>query len=103
MRRRRGVPNTTEASAFLQEIERLMAEKGIEDLEELHERFLDREPERIGNARWTYSRFRKHATNGAGGLYHKFMRPLVRALEATGREQERLFFAWVGWDPPSDA
>ena len=87
--------NTTEISPFLAEIERLMSERGIEDLEELHERFLEQQPERIGNARWTYERFRKHATAEAPGLYIKFMRPLVAALEATKREEAKVFLAWV--------
>jgi hypothetical protein len=59
--------------------------------------------EAIGNARWTFERFRKHANSEVRSLYPKFMVPLVRALEATDREQDRLFFAWVGWDPPNDA
>jgi hypothetical protein len=96
--------NATEASLFLAEIERLTAEKGIEVLEELHERFLGQEPERIGNARWTFERFRKHAAGEVGTLYIQFVRPLVRALEATPREQERLFLAWwPGRGPRSDA
>jgi hypothetical protein len=95
--------NTTETPPFLAEIERLMKAKGIEDLEELHERFMEQQPERIGNARWTYERFRQHAAAEAPGLYFKFMTPLVGALEATDREQERLFLAWVGCGPPSGA
>ncbi len=87
--------NTTAISPFLAEIERLMHKKGIEDLEELHERFMEQEPERIGNARWTLERFRKHATAEAGALYPKFMRPLVAALEATPHEHARLFLAWL--------
>jgi len=78
-----------------------MVRKGIEDLEEVHERFMEQEPERIGNARWTFERFRKHAAAEAPGLYFKFMVPLVGALEGTDRELERLFLAWVGWGPPS--
>jgi hypothetical protein len=95
--------NTTEARPFPAEIERLMDARGIEDLEELHERFLEQESERIGNAHWTFERFRKHASNEAGRLYTKFMVPLVGALEATDEEQMRLFRAWAGWTPPSDA
>ena len=82
-------------SEFLAEIERLMAEKGIEGLQELHTRFLEQEPARIGNARWTLKRFRLHATAEAPGLYFKFWGPLVGALEATPRQQEELFLAWV--------
>lgn len=93
--------NTTETSAFLAEIERLMAEKGIDSLEELHERFMEQEPERIGNARWTFERFMRHGNREADGLYTKFIRPLGLALEATPREQEQLFLAWVEpiWGP----
>jgi hypothetical protein len=87
--------NTTEISPFLAEIERLMAERGIEDLEELHERFMEQQPQRIGNARWTLERFRQHATAEAPGLYIKFMAPLTRALEATKRQEAELFLAWV--------
>jgi hypothetical protein len=94
--------NTTEASPFLAEIERLMEVEGIENLEELHERFMEQEPERIGNARWTFERFRKHAAE-TGILHFRFIVPLVGALEATDEERERLFLAWVGWDPPTDA
>lgn len=95
--------NTTEISPFLAEIERLMAEKGIEGLEELHERFMEQEPERIGNARWSLQRFHKHATAEAPALYFKFWRPLVGALEATPQARARLFLAWVGSDLPSGA
>jgi hypothetical protein len=87
--------NTTEISPFLAEIERLMAQKGLEGLEDLYQQFMAQEPERIGNARWTLERFRLHATNEAGALYTKFMGPLVGALEATPRERARLFLAWV--------
>ena len=48
---RRRKANNTETSQFLAEIERLMDAKGIDDLEELHERFMEQQPERIGNAR----------------------------------------------------
>jgi hypothetical protein len=88
---------------FLAEIERLMAERGIEGLEQLHQRFLQQEPERIGPGRWTYQRFCQHASHEAPGLYFKFWGPLVGALEATPREQEELFLAWVGSDLPSGA
>jgi hypothetical protein len=95
--------NVAETSPFLAEIERLLEAKGIEDLEELHERFMEQGPQRIGGARWTYERFRKHATAEAPGLYFKFMTPLVGALEAAPREQEELFLAWVGSYLPSGA
>ena len=95
--------NTTGISPFLAEIEHLMAQKGIEGLEELHERFMQQEPERIGNARWIFERFRKHATAEAPGLYFKFWQPLVVALEATKRERQELFLAWVRSDLPSGA
>jgi hypothetical protein len=48
---RRREANKTETSQFLAEIERLMDAKGIDDLEELHERCMKQQPERIGNAR----------------------------------------------------
>ncbi len=85
---------TKEKSAFLAEVERLMEEKGIEDLEELHERFMEEDPERIGNARWTFERFMRHTSSEAGALYPKFVYPLVAALEATDEEIARLFLAW---------
>jgi hypothetical protein len=52
-------------------------------------------PERIGDVRWTFERIVRHAHHEVGALYGKFMRPLVRALGATGREQEGLFLAWL--------
>ncbi len=69
--------NTTGTSPFLAEIERLMEAKGIEDLEELHARFMEQEPERIGNARWTYERFRQHASAAVGQIDARFMVPGV--------------------------
>jgi hypothetical protein len=51
---------------------------------------MDQEPERIGNARWTFERFRQHAAHEA-----KFMVSLAEALEATDEEKEKLFLAWV--------
>jgi hypothetical protein len=89
-----------QARPFLAEIERLMEAKGIESLEELHERFMDQNPERIGNARWTFERFHKHARAEAGILSRKFIVPLCEALEATQREREKLFLAWVDWGSP---
>ena len=54
---------TSETSAFLTEIECLIGTKGIEDLEELHERFPEEEPERIGDAPWAYERFRRYTAH----------------------------------------
>ena len=90
-------------SEFLGAIESLMEAKGIEGLEALYKRFMQQEPERIGGARWGLERFRKHATAEAPGLYFKFWGPLTRALEATKRERQELFLAWVGSDLPSGA
>jgi hypothetical protein len=98
--------NTREKSLFLAEIERLMDVKGIEDLEELHERFLEQEPERIGNARWTFERFRKHASHEAGMFSEKFVVPLAGALEATTEEErDGLIRAWFAdvWGPAPEA
>jgi hypothetical protein len=55
---------------------------------------MEEDPERIGNARWTFERFMSHASSKAGGLYPKFVHPLVGALEATEEETARLFLAW---------
>ena len=71
-----------------------MAAKGIEDLEELHARFLDQEPERIGNAKWTFERFMSHVNHEAPALYRKFALPLVDALEATDQETAALYLVW---------
>jgi hypothetical protein len=56
---------------------------------------MDQEPERIGNARWTFERFRQHAAHEAKVLHAKFMVSLAEALEATDEEKEKLFLAWV--------
>jgi hypothetical protein len=85
---------TTEAQPFLAEIEHHMEAKGIWNLEELHERFLEQEPKRTGNARWTFERFRKHASGEAGAIYAKVRVPLVSALNATEEEQRGLAFAY---------
>jgi hypothetical protein len=96
---------TSETSAFLTEIECLMDAKGIEDLEELYERFLEEEPERIGNAPWAYERFRRYTAHEVKGLYAEFLVPLSEALEATEQERIGLMRAWFDdvWGPPSDA
>jgi hypothetical protein len=56
---------------------------------------MDQEPERIGNARLTFERFRQHAAHEAKALHAKFMVSLAEALEATDEEKEKLFLAWV--------
>jgi hypothetical protein len=85
---------TTEARPFSAEIERLMEAKGIGDLEDLYERFLEQEPKRIGNARWTFERFLRHANLEVGSLYAEFMVPLARALNATEEERRGLWLAY---------
>jgi len=83
-----------ELSALMEEIERQITAKGISDLEELHERFLEQEPERIGNARWTFERFLRHATPDVGAIYaNEFMVPLSRALDANDEGIRELFHA----------
>ena len=83
-------------SAFRGEVERLMAERGIEDLEDLYGRFMAQEPERIGNARWTYERFLKYVNHEVGSLDPRFIVPLTRgALETKPTQEARLFLAWV--------
>jgi len=90
-------------SEFLGAIESLMEAKGVQDLDALYTRFMQEQPQRISSARWSYERFRKHATAEAPGLYFKFWWPLTWALEANKRERARLFLAWVGSDLPSGA
>lgn len=61
----------------------------------LHERFMAQEPERIGNARWTFERFCRHVNHEVGTPYPKFMVPLARALDATEGEMSVLALAWL--------
>jgi hypothetical protein len=84
----------THESRFRGEVERLMAEHGIADLEALHGRFMDQEPERIGNARWTYQRFMRHVNHEVDTLYPKFIVPLCEVLAASDVEQAGLWRAW---------
>jgi hypothetical protein len=89
--------NSTENSAFLREIERQMDAKGIDSLEELHQRFLEQEPERIGSASeaWTFELFRGYATHEVKGLSEEFLVALAGALEATtDEERQGLVRAW---------
>ena len=56
---------------------------------------MDQEPERLGNARWTFERFLHHAKHEVGAVYGKFMRPLVRALGPLSGS--RRGFSLLGW------
>lgn len=82
-------------SAFVAEIGRLMAEKGIADMWELYERFMEGEPERIGGAHWTFARFRRYAATDVDYIDFRFMVPLTEALEATEKELRRLATARI--------
>jgi hypothetical protein len=84
----------THESRFRREVERLMDEQGIADLEDLYGRFMAQEPERIGNARWTFERFMPHVNHDVDTLYPKFIVPLCEALAASDVEQAGLWRAW---------
>ena len=85
--------NKAETTLHLCEMQRLMDAKGIEDLEELHECFLEQGPEGI-DALWTCECFCRYAAHEVKDLYPEFMVPLVGALEAT-EERQRLLLAWL--------
>ena len=72
-----------------------MSTVGADSAQELHGRIMDEDPERIGNARWTFERFMRHVNHEVGALYPKFLYPLEGALEATDQEIARLLLAWV--------
>ena len=56
---------------------------------------MDQEPERTGNAKWTFERFRRHVDHEIDALSPKFIVPLNRALDTIDREEARLFLAWL--------
>jgi hypothetical protein len=71
--------NKAETTLHLCEMQRLMYAKGIEDLEELHECFLEQGPEGI-DALWTCECFCRYAAHEVKDLYPEFMVPLVGHL-----------------------
>lgn len=87
---------TSKALSFWDEVLRLMDERGIEDLEILYGRFMVQGPERIGNAKWTFERFRRHVAHDVDSLDPRFIVPLNRTLDTTDREEAGLFLAWFG-------
>jgi hypothetical protein len=102
--------STKEKPAFLAEVERLMEEKGIEDLEELHRRFALTEHAYIpvpglhrGKA-VSFEEFKRHMNCERGGLYG----PVIKGLtEVFGMERPKddkeiaeLTLAYIKCEPP---
>ncbi len=87
---------TAEKPAYRAEIDRLMADRGIESLEELHRRFIeggyggvDRYDRNI-----SLERFERHANGATGGLNQRFVWGLDSILELTDEERVVLLRAY---------
>jgi hypothetical protein len=89
------------SKAFTAELERLMAEKGVEDLEELHRRFLETDYAYIpirGRHRGKpvpFEEFKLHATRMYGYLYMEVFSGLVDALGLTEEETRELIYVYA--------
>jgi transcriptional regulator with XRE-family HTH domain len=88
-----------EKPAFRAEIDRLMAERGIESLEELRERFIAAGYGAIDRRDQTPSlwRFELHANGAAGGLHQRFVWGLQETLGLTEEEVKDLFRAYLNY------
>lgn len=90
---------TTEGKpAYRAVIERLMASRGIESLEELHRHFI--ESGHGGVERYdrniSLKRFGRHVNGETGGLHQRFVWGLDHVLEPTDEERLEMFRAYYG-------
>jgi hypothetical protein len=95
-REERDVNTSAEKPAFRAEIVRLMADRGIESLEELRERFIAAGYGAIDRRDRTTSlwRFELHANGATGGLHQRFVWGLGDTLGLTEEETKELLRAY---------
>jgi hypothetical protein len=93
------------SAAFQAELERLMEEKGIEDLEELHRRFVATEyayipvPGLHRGKPISLELFKRHAARRHPYVYREFLAGLAEVLGLTGEEAEDLGFIYLMGEP----
>jgi hypothetical protein len=98
-----------EVAAFWDQVSRLMDERGIEGIEDLHQRFLEtdyaeaiRVPGRHRGSKPKLPEFKRHVTGRYPVIYGELMNGLIEVLDITDEsEKARLCLSYV-WGRPSD-